>query len=170
MDNNRLRVITADITRQKVDAIVNAANSSLLGGGGVDGAIHDAAGPGLLAECKTLNGCKVGEAKATSGYDLPAKHIIHTVGPVYGRHAGQEARMLSSCYAESLALADELGAHSVAFPGISTGVYGYPKAEAASIAVDSIRNYFRSHQDSQVADVLLVAYSEPDAEILSAAL
>ncbi len=170
MDNNRLRVITADITRQKVDAIVKAANSSLLGGGGVDGAIHDAAGPGLLAECKTLNGCKVGEAKATSGYDLPAKHIIHTVGPVYGRHAGQEARMLSSCYAESLALADELGAHSVAFPGISTGVYGYPKAKAASIAVDSIRNYFRSHQDSQVGDVLLVAYSEPDAEILSAAL
>lgn len=170
MDNNRLRIITGDITRQNVDVIVNAANSSLLGGGGVDGAIHAAAGAGLLAECKTLNGCKVGEAKATGGHDLPAKHVIHTVGPVYGRHGGQEASLLSNCYTGSLALADELGASSVAFPGISTGVYGYPKDEAASIAVDSIRNYFRSHQDSQVADVLLVAFSKPDAEILSAAL
>ncbi len=170
MDDERLKVVTGDITVQDVDVIVNAANGSLLGGGGVDGAIHSAAGQGLLEECRTLGGCGVGEAKATAGYQLAAAHVIHTVGPVYGRHDGAEPDLLAACYRNSLSLADELGATSIAFPGISTGVYGYPKHEAADIAVGTIREYLRSHPGSSLADIRLVAFSKSDAQIISPAL
>lgn len=170
MDAERLTVLTGDITTEDVDVIVNAANTSLLGGGGVDGAIHAAAGSGLLDECRSLGGCSFGEAKATGGYELPAAHVIHTVGPIYGQHQGEEARILAACYRNSLTLAEELGASSIAFPGISTGVYGYPKDEAADIAVGTIREYFRIHPDSRITDVRLVAFSDTDARILSASL
>jgi O-acetyl-ADP-ribose deacetylase len=138
-------VVRGDITKQEVDAIVNAANSSLLGGGGVDGAIHRAAGPELLAECRTLGGCAPGEAKGTSGHRLAARYVIHTVGPVW--HGGNrgEAETLAACHTNALALADELGCRSVAFPAISTGIYGYPIAEAAAVAVTATQEALERH-------------------------
>jgi len=155
-------ILEADITTRKVDAIVNAANSTLLGGGGVDGAIHRAAGPELLTECKTLGGCATGQAKATRAYGLrPAQYVIHTVGPIFGREAGREAALLAACYEQSLTLALELGCKSIAFPSISTGAYGYPIEKASRIALDTIRHFLAEHPDG-IDLVEIVTFSSRD--------
>ena len=158
----RLEGVLGDITAEDVDAIVNAANSTLLGGGGVDGAIHRAAGPELLAACRLLGGCRAGDAKATAGFRLPARWVIHTVGPVWQGGTSGEPELLASCYRRSLEVADDLGARSVAFPAISTGVYAYPPAEAAAIAVATIR---AAAATSQVDLVRLVAFNQATLDL-----
>ena len=151
----RLEAARGDITREPVDAIVNAANTSLLGGGGVDGAIHRAAGAELLQACRQLGGCPTGDARATPGFRLPARWVIHAVGPVWRGGARGEADQLASCYRRSLEIADELGARSLAFPAISTGVYGFPSEQAARIAVETVRS-----ADTAVELVRLVAFDD----------
>lgn len=158
-----IKFIVGDITEQHVDAIVNAANRRMLGGGGVDGMIHYVAGRELYEECLTLGGCNDGEAKITAGYKLPAKHVIHTVGPIYGRTEGKDAEILTSCYRNSLQLAKEHDLHSIAFPAISTGAFGYPKAEAATIAVNAVKLFFEKERLDDI-EVLFVLRSPEDAE------
>lgn len=167
--DGHVHVVTGDITKQDVDAIVNAANSSLLGGGGVDGAIHRAGGPEILEECREIrrtrfpNGLPTGEAVITTGGKLPALYVIHTVGPIYGQHHGKEAELLANCYHNSLTLAVEKNLTSVAFPAISTGVFGYPLDEAAEVASKTIENFLST--DRQLKEVRLVFFQTRDAEV-----
>ena len=167
--DGRVLVIVGDITRQDVDAIVNAANSSLEGGGGVDGAIHRAGGPKILEECRQIRktkyprGLPTGEAVITTGGNLPAIYIIHTVGPVYGSEAGREPELLTACYQNSLLLALERQVTSIAFPSVSTGVYRHPKPEAAAISSETIKQFLA--EDRQIKEVRLVFFSEPDARV-----
>ena len=165
---DRIRLVQGNITKCEVDAIVNAANESLLGGGGVDGAIHRAAGPQLLAECRTLCGCRTGKAKITQAYSIPVKYVIHTVGPIYHGGTTGEAELLASCYRQSLELAREHECRTVAFPAISCGVYGYPIAEAARIAIGTIREFLAENDLPE--RVLLVLFSASDFDAYAAEL
>ncbi|WP_347266868.1 O-acetyl-ADP-ribose deacetylase [Paracoccus sp. (in: a-proteobacteria)] len=164
MTQIHIRIWQGDITKLAVDAIVNAANSSLLGGGGVDGAIHRAAGPGLLAECRQIGGCPTGEARITAGHNLPAKHVIHTVGPVWRGGSANEEALLAMAYHNSLTLARQHGLQTIAFPAISTGIYGFPPKRAAEIAICSIRD------SGLELDVILVAFDATSLATLTRAL
>lgn len=158
----KIKLLQGDITKLHTDAIVNAANTPLLGGGGVDGAIHRAAGPELLAECKTLGGCPTGEAKITKGYKLPAKYVIHTVGPVWHGGRKSEAQLLESCYRNSLQLAKEHDLHSIAFPAISTGVYGFPFDQASKIALKATQDFLKN--PGSLEEVIFILFGKNDFE------
>lgn len=160
----KIEIVKGDITKLKLDAIVNAANKSLLGGGGVDGAIHRTAGRELLEECKTLHGCETGDAKITKGYNLPAKYVIHTVGPIYKGGNSNEDRLLYSCYKRSLEVLMENNLRTIAFPAISTGIYGYPKEEATSIAYDAVIDMLEKNWD-KIDQVCFVCFGDRDYEI-----
>lgn len=160
---SEIKIFKGDITSLTCDAIVNAANTSLLGGGGVDGAIHRAAGPQLLDECKTLGGCPTGEARITKGYNLTAKYVIHTVGPVWNGGNGDEEQLLASCYRNSLNLAIKNGIKSIAFPNISTGVYRFPKSKAAEIAIREVTEYVKTHPDLE--KVIFTVFDEENYQI-----
>ncbi len=166
--SERMKAVQGDITRLKVDAIVNAANKTLLGGGGVDGAIHRAAGPRLLDECRTLNGCETGEAKITKGYDLPAKHVIHTVGPVWRGGDRNEDKLLADCYRNSLKRAVEKEVKTVAFPAISTGVYRFPADRACRIAVETVCQFLQT--DSSIEQVIFCCFSAETLGLYESAL
>ncbi len=159
----RIELIQSDITKLHVDAIVNAANSSLLGGGGVDAAIHRAAAPQLAEECRTLNGCATGEAKISGGYLLPARYVIHTVGPIYGKNPANQAQLLKQCYQNSLQLAVDHQCKTIAFPNISTGVYGYPKNEAAEAAITAVREFLS--KDNALEKVCFVCFGQENFEL-----
>ena len=162
--NDMINYIVGDITKLHVDVVVYSANTALKAGSGVCGAIHDAAGPELAVACLELKDCQPGEAKLTAGFNLPAKHIIHTVGPIYGQHDGSEPEILYSCYYQSMRLADNHEAHSIAFPAISTGIYSYPKDEAKEIALRALADYFEDHPDTSLAEVYLVEYAKSKAD------
>lgn len=166
--NNKIEIIKGDITILEVDAIVNAANKSLLGGGGVDGAIHRAAGPQLLEECRMLNGCETGQAKITGGYNLPAKHVIHTVGPVWRGGNNNEEKLLADAYKNSLEVALENSIKTIAFPNISTGIYGFPKEKAASIAIKVANEFLIDHPE--IEKVIFVCFDRENYEIYNAGI
>ena len=168
MNNRTVKVVQGDITKLKVDAIVNAANTSLLGGGGVDGAIHRAAGPELLAECRSLGGCPTGEARITRGYGLPSRYVIHTVGPVWRGGSGGEEEMLANCYRNSLQLAAEKNLTSIAFPAISTGAYGFPLEQASAIALREAALFF--HKQTSMDTIVFVCFAQQDCQIYAARL
>ena len=159
----KIKLIKSDITKVKAEAIVNAANETLLGGLGVDGAIHQAAGPKLLEECTALGGCRVGEAKITKGYKLPAKYVIHTVGPVWMTEPGKDSEKLAACYRHSLELAIKHKIKTIAFPSISTGYFGYPIAEAAPVAIRTVKKFLADHDE--IEQVIFVVFSEEDYNI-----
>jgi len=160
---DRIEIIQGDITRLQVDAIVNAANKSLLGGGGVDGAIHRAASPGLVEECRKLNGCETGNAKITGGHNLPAGFVIHAVGPVWQGGKKNEEKLLASCYQKSLEIAAEKHLKSIAFPNISTGIYGFPKEKAAGIAISTITSFLNQHHE--IEKVIFAVFDEENYKI-----
>ncbi len=161
----KIFAVRDDITTQKVDVIVNAANNTLLGGGGVDGAIHYAAGDELLEKCKILGGCKTGEAKITKGYNLPAKFVIHTVGPMYGRDGNKSSELLESCYRNSMQLAYDNKLKTVAFPSISTGVFFYPKNEASQIAIKTVKKFLIDYEDNLFEEIRFIVFSDLELAI-----